>query len=117
MYVAQPPDAVSAASTCPSAVAWINGRDAIVARISSQGQVSLCEISRGWLPRPDYLAQVVQAIGDQPRVLILGPSSVRFALEREYVSTFRRSNRLVDVESSQLVDASEVVQRLRSLAA
>jgi hypothetical protein len=117
MPVTQPPTAVSATSISPSAVAWINGREAVVARISSAGQVSVCEMNRGWLPRPDYLAQVVRAIGDQQRLLILGPGSTRLILEREYVSIFRRSDRLVDVEPSGLVGARDLVERLRTLAA
>ena len=85
-------------SVVPSAVAWINGRQAIVVTMSHDGLVSTCEISRGWLPEPAYLAQVVRVIGDRQRLVILGPSSARLALEREYVALFRRPDRLVDVE-------------------
>jgi hypothetical protein len=101
----------------PSAVVWINGRAAIVAAMSVDGRISTCEISRGWLPRSSYLAHVVRAIGDRQRVVILGPSSVRLALEREYVAMFRRPDRLVDVEPAGLVSSEELVGRLRTLAA
>lgn len=103
-------------ATAPSAVAWINGRQAVVAAMNRDGRISTCEISRGWLPEPAYLAQVVREIGDRQRVGILGPSSVRLALEREYVTMFRRPDRLVDVESAGLVSREELVGRLRALA-
>jgi hypothetical protein len=64
-----------------------------------------------------YLAQVVRVIGDRQRVVILGPSSVRLALEREYVAAFRRPDRLVDVEPAGPVSSDELVDRLRTLAA
>jgi hypothetical protein len=101
----------------PSAVVWINGRRAMVALMSHDGGISTCEIDRGWLEQPAYLAQVVRVIGDRQRVIILGPSSVRLALEREYVTIFRRPDRLVDVEPADAVDMSDLIDRLRLLAA
>jgi hypothetical protein len=103
-------------ATAPSAVVWINGRQALVAAMSHDGRISTCEISRGWLPEPSYLAQVVREIGDRQRVVILGPSSVRLALEREYVAIFRRPDRLVDVESAGPLTREELVGRLRAVA-
>jgi hypothetical protein len=104
-------------TAAPSAVVWINGRQAVVALMSYDGHITTCEISRGWLSRPSYLAQVVQVIGDRQRVLILGPSSVRLALEREYVTMFRRPDRLVDVEPAGPASRDELVARVRTLAA
>jgi hypothetical protein len=104
-------------ATAPSAVVWINGRQAVVAAMSHDGRISTCEISRGWLSQPAYLALVVRLIGDRQRVVILGPSSVRLALEREYVAIFRRPDRLVDVESAGSVSSEELVDRLRTLTA
>jgi hypothetical protein len=104
-------------AAAPSAVVWINGREAIVAAMSHDGHISRCEISRGWLSQPAYLAQVVHVIGDRQRVVILGPSSVRLALEREYVARFRRPDRLVDVEPAGPVSSEELLDRLRTLAA
>jgi hypothetical protein len=80
-------------------------------------RISTCEISRGWLPRPSYLAQVARVIGDRRRVVILGPSSERLALEREYVAMYRRPDRLVDVELAGQVSPEELIDRLRTLAA
>lgn len=100
-----------------SAAVWINGRQAIVATMNGGGRISTCEINRGLSPEPSYLALVVRAIGDCERVVILGPSSVRLALEREYVAIFRRPDRIVDVEPAGAIDTEELVERLRALAA
>lgn len=101
----------------PSAVVWINGRQATVAAMSRDGHTMTCEITRGVLPEPTYLAQVVRVIGDRQRVLILGPTSTRLALEREYVAIYRRPDRLVDVEPAGAVSADELIDRVRTLAA
>jgi hypothetical protein len=85
--------------------------------MSHDGRISTCEISRGWLPEPSYLAQVIRVIGDRQRVVILGPSSIRLALEREYVAIFRRPDRLVDVEPAVAMDAAALVDRVRTLSA
>jgi hypothetical protein len=100
-----------------SAVAWINGRQAIVATMARDGQIFICEINRGLSPEPSYLALVVHALGDRDRVVILGPSSARLALEREYVAIYRRPDRLVDVEPAGAVNTEDLVARLRALAA
>ena len=104
-------------SATPSAVVWINGRQAFVALMSYDAHLSTCEITRGCLSRSSYLAQVVRVIGDRQRVVILGPSADRSALEREYVATFRRPDRLVDVEPAGRLAPDELVDRLRTLAA
>lgn len=104
-------------TAAPSAVVWINGRRAIVATMSDDGRIATAEIDRAREPELAYLALVVRAIGDRERVVILGPSSVRLALEREYVAIFRRPDRLVDVEPAGAMEPAELVDRLRSLAA
>ena len=111
------PGAPPTAAAAPSAVVWINGRQAVVAAMSLEGRISTCEVNRGWLSQAAYLAQVVRVIGDRQRVVILGPSSVRLALEREYVAIFRRPDRLVDVEPAGPVSSEHLVDRLRTLAA
>jgi hypothetical protein len=108
---------VEAGTTPSSAVAWIDDRKAIVASLSNGGGISTCEITRGLEPEPLYVALVVRAIGDRERVMILGPSSMRLSLEREYVAIFRRPDRLVDVEPSGPIDAHGLVDRVRALAA
>ena len=110
-------DPVAVRTVPASAVVWINGRQAIVNTMSRDGRILTSEINRGLQPELSFLALVVRVIGDRDRVLILGPSSVRLALEREYVAIFRRPDRLVDVEPAGTIDAEELVVRLRALAA
>jgi hypothetical protein len=100
-----------------SAVAWIDDQRSMVAAMSADGHISRCEITRGWLSEPAYLAQVVRVIGDRERVVILGPSDLRLELEREYVAVVRRPDRLVDVEPEGPVSLDQLVDRLRTLAA
>ncbi|HEY3162767.1 MAG TPA: hypothetical protein VGJ71_00315 [Candidatus Limnocylindrales bacterium] len=101
----------------PSAVVWINRRQAVVAAISHDGRLRTCEITRGWLPEAGYLATVIRVIGDPQRVMILGPGSVRLALERAYVACQRHPDRLVDVEPAGATSADDLVGRVRALAA
>jgi hypothetical protein len=101
----------------PGAVVWIDERQAIVVGMSDTGRTWTCEITRGWLPRPSYLADVASVIGDRQRVVIIGPSPLRFALKRTYVVMFPRANRQLDVELAPLVvTAQELVGRLRGVA-
>jgi hypothetical protein len=102
-----------------SAVAWIDRRHALVARNAADGEHTLTEVlprDRAEHPDDTYLARVVDEIGDRERVVILGPGSLRLALEREYVSRFHRPDRLVDVEPSGLIDREALVSRLLTLA-
>lgn len=117
MATAQVLDAAGPETATPSAVVWINGRHAFVAVMSHDGRTSTCEITRGWFTETAYMAQVVRVIGDRQRVVILGPSSARLALEREYVTIFRRPDRLVDVERADALSPEEIIDRLRTLAA
>jgi hypothetical protein len=103
------------AGPAPSAVIWINGRKAIVARTEGE-EVVVHELDRGVEPEVAYLARVVHEIGDRERVVIMGPGSTRLALEREYVTVFHRPERLVDVEPSGELEADEIIERLRDLA-
>lgn len=100
----------------PSAVAWIDDQQAIVARMDSDGRISTCEIERGGERELPYLSLVVHAIGDRQRVVILGPNRARLALERHYVARFLRPDRLVDVEPARAADRFELIDRLRALA-
>ncbi len=111
------PGPAACEAAAASAVVWINGRQAVVAATSRDGHITTCEFTRGWLPEQSYLAHLVRVIGDCQRVVILGPSSVGLALERAYVATFRRPDRLVDVEPAGPISSEELVKRLRTLAA
>jgi hypothetical protein len=113
----QAPDQTQRRTVPESAVAWINGRQAIVATMARDGEIFTCEINRGLSPESSYLALVVHALGDRDRVVILGPSSARLALEREYVAIYHRPERLVDVEPAGALNTEDLVARLRALAA
>ncbi len=117
MRVAPTPEGILSARISPSAVVWVNGREATVVQITSDGRMSTFEISRGWLRETPFLAHVARAIGDQRRLLILGPSSIRAVLERQYASMFPRPERLVEVEASGPIDAPRLADRLRAFAA
>ena len=116
MRVAPTPEGSLSTRISPSAVVWVNRREAAVVRITSDDRISTFEISRGSLRQPPFLAHIVRAIGDQERVLILGPSSIRLALEREYATMFPRPERLVEVKASGAVDVTQLADRLRAFA-
>jgi nitrous oxide reductase len=100
-----------------SAVTWIDAGHAIVARTGKAGTV-MVETIEHEAPRGEldtYLARVAHEIGDRDRVVILGPGSMRTALEREYVTIYRRPDRLLDVEPAGPVTADELVERVRDL--
>ena len=102
----------------PSAVAWVDEHHAIVARSVADDDIVVSELAaRTAGDRPDttYLARVVDEIGDQDRLVILGPSSTRLALEREYVTIFHRPDRLLDVEFAEPLGRDAIVERLRSI--
>ena len=113
----QTPARATGETAVSSAVVWISEYEAVVAALRDDGRVSTCEIGRGALPEPTFLAQVIRVIGDRTRVVILGPSSARLALEREYVALFQRPDQLVDVEPAGPVSIEELVDRVRTLAA
>ncbi len=105
-----------ATSIHPSAVIWISGRHAVVARADADGFVSTCRIERGSEPDTAYLALVLRAIGDRERVVIMGPGPARLELEREYVAIHRHPDRLVDVEPAGPSDELELLRRLREIS-
>jgi len=100
-----------------SAVAWIDDRHAVIARNAIDGSIDVTEVDRpGEGTDATYLAHVVDEIGDQERLVLLGPGTARLALEREYVTIYHRPDRLLDVEPSGPVDREGLVERLRALA-
>jgi hypothetical protein len=115
MTIAEAPETTTEAFR-PSAVAWIDERRAFVAEMDRAGQMTTCSIERGGVSVLRYLALVVDAIGDQERILILGPGDVRLELEREYVAMYHLPDRLIDVESAGPIGAMDLARRLRELA-
>ena len=91
-----------------SAIVWIDSTKAIVARTMPEGGARAVTI-----PHPVHdpaedthdLAAVADRIGNCDQVLILGPVSMRTALEREYVTIFHRPDRIIDIDTA--VDPTE----------
>lgn len=117
MVMTLAPEPVVGVGRRPSAVVWIDGRHALVARTGSGGTISTRDVDRDSEPEMTYLARVVDEIGDRERVMILGPGSDRLALEREYVAVYHRPERLVDVEPAEAIEAPDLIDRLLVLAA
>ncbi len=100
-----------------SAAVWLNTSHALVARTDLDGKVMTVDVIRGVEPETSYLVRVVRAIGDRQRVMFLGPSSPRLALEREYVAVFQHPDRLVDVDAVDPTDSTSLAKRLSTLVA
>jgi hypothetical protein len=101
------------------AVVWIDESGATVAATKPEGGYELKSV----LPDPGdrfepehFLAHVVEEIAERERVVILGPSSTRTALEREYVTIYQRPERLIDVEPADAKERDRLVERLAILA-
>jgi len=97
------------------AVTWIDPRRAIVARASGRGDIELREFS---LPadadeRRYGLGDVARELGGPDPVVFIGPESDRAALEREFVSVFRRPDRIEDIEPSGPMTRADLVAMLR----
>ncbi len=100
------------------AVTWIDSSGAVIATRGAGGGVSVRVVRRdpGSVVAPvPFLARVVDEIGDRDRIVIMGPDAMRVELEREYVTIFRRPDRIVDVEASGPTEQSELVRRLEVL--
>ena len=115
-----PPTALAKlAPPASAAAAWIDLRHALVARTTPGPAVEVLEVFRPHdrsEPVEGWLAQVADLIGDHQRVLILGAGPLRLALEREYVSRFRRRERIVDVEPSAPMGREALIRRVEELA-
>jgi len=102
------------------AIVWIDSDRAVVARTTPQNTITSAVVPHAPKDRgkdPHDLALVADMIGDCEEVLIMGPLSMRTALEREYVSIFHRPERIVDIETSHPLTEAEIVERLRRLIA
>lgn len=101
----------------PSAIVWVDDAHAIVACTAPDGGISTEKVDRGSEPETTYLAHVVHEIGDSATVSIIGPSSVRLALEREFVSISHRPERIVGIPMTATSTGYEILARMRRLAA
>ena len=79
-----------------SAVVWIGHEHASVVTTIA-GRRTVTEIDRDLDSEPEYLGRVARATKDSDRVLIVGDGRDRLAFEREYVSIYRRPDRLLDI--------------------
>jgi len=101
----------------PSTVVWVDEEHAIVARTEPDGGIAAEQVERGRASETEYLAHVVHEIGDRATVSIAGPSWIRLALEREFVAINHRPERLVGIPTSSRVAETEILERMRRLAA
>ena len=105
------------AQQAPSTVVWIDEDHAIVARTEPDGGIAAEQVERGRASETEYLAHVVDKIGNRATVSIAGPSWIRLALEREFVAINHRPERLVGIPTSALVAETAILERMRRLAA
>ena len=97
-----------------NAVVWLDRSHALVAR-AHDGRPAVTEIDRAADPESQYLMRVAHEAQDCDRIVIMGPDSARIAFEREYVSLYRRPDRLIDVGLVTMPDPSDLVDQLRML--
>ena len=100
-----------------TAVVWVDEERAIISGTSADGAIESEEVERGACSETEYLAHVVHEIGDRPRVSVVGPSGIRLALEREFVSISHRPERLVGIPLSRRATDQEILVRMRRPAA
>lgn len=119
MLTVETPRALQVRPLHSCAVVWIDESGATLAATRPEGGYELKTL----LPEPGdrfhpehFLAHVVDEIADRERVVILGPSWTRTALEREYVTIYQRPERLVDVEPADASERDRLVERLAVLA-
>jgi hypothetical protein len=101
----------------PSTVVWVDAQRAIVASTEPDGGIVTERLERGAESETEFLAHVVHEISDQPAIGIVGPSDARIALEREYVAISHRPERLVGIPTAVRAAGSQVLARMRRLAA
>ena len=103
------------APVSPTAVVWINGRHAVVAVADGDVGITSSTVEREIESEADFVARIVAAVGDSARVMVLGPTSLRLAVQRAYVAISHRPDRLVELERHGPVDPKELAERLRAL--
>jgi hypothetical protein len=63
----------------------------------------------------EYLARIVEEIGDRERVVVLGPDAYKVQLERQYVAINGRPERLTDGSAAAETPAPDLLARLDEL--
>jgi hypothetical protein len=97
-----------------AAVVWLDRSHALVAR-GLEGHARITEVERASDTEPSYLLRIIHEAVGCDRLVVMGPDASRVAFEREYVSIYRRPDRLIDV--GQVADPREadLVDALRLL--
>ncbi len=103
------------ASVSPTAVVWINGRHAVVAVADGGAGIASSTVERMIESEADFVARIVGRVGNSERVMVLGPASLRLAVQRAYVAISHRPDRLVELERSGRIDPIELAERVRAL--
>jgi len=103
------------APASPTAVVWINGRHAVVAVADDDVGITSTTVERRIESEADFVARIVGAVADSERVMVLGPTSLRLAVQRAYVAISHRPDRLVELDRSGHVDPIELAERVRAL--
>lgn len=102
----------------PTAVVWISGRHAVVAVGDIEpGGIAAWSTERRLESEADFLARIVRAVGDSGRVMVLGPTGPRLAVQRAYVAISQRPDRLVEPTRPGAMDPLELAERVRALGA
>ena len=94
-----------------AAVVWLDLRHALVARMRD-GHSVVSEVERDADPEVQYLRRVVHEAAGCDRVVIMGPDAARIDFEREYVTLYRRPDRLIDVGIAYQPGRRELVEQL-----
>jgi hypothetical protein len=99
-----------------SAVVFIEASRAVVGRARGGDRVVIA-IARRQEVETAFLGRVAHEIETADRIVVMGPSDERLALEREYVLLTHRPDRLVHDEAAVEMTRPEVLARLAELAA
>lgn len=94
-----------------AAVVWLDRRHALVAR-ARDGHSVVTEVERDADSDTRYLLRVVHEAAGCDRVVIMGPDASRLEFEREYVTLYRRPDRLIDIGTAFEPGRNELVEQL-----
>lgn len=95
-----------------AAIVWLDRRHALVAR-ARNGRSVVTEVERDADSEGTYLLRVIHEAAECDRVVIMGPDAARIDFEREYVSLYRRPDRLIDVGVSFTPGRRELIEQLK----
>jgi hypothetical protein len=93
---------------------FIDHWHALVGR-SEGSKATVTDLSRELETEPEFLLRVARETADCDRIVVMGPGGDRLAFEREYVSLYRRPDRLLDDEAIATATRFDLLDRLRIL--